>query len=669
MLKFAPPESMSKQLSCPGWDSSSSALIFTLSDRKTLKFKVFVVVEKNILAPASWLPLPDGSVIGRVDGVEIKVGFRPVKGYEKNEVAFVSITNIGRTKLKFGGFKFSAMTEDFPAGENLRVYKEGWAMTTPAASVRYGDKDFFLNPDYKFFASSVPAEYDDASPNRFFADYAIVINDKANSNNIFAGFISSENQVARFTLEIGAKGLVSLDAICDGEGIEIDPGECVNSEELLVMSGSDGYSLLETFAWLWGNRMNAITWDHIPTGWCSWAYYFEKITQSDMLENSSWLSSKISEYPVEYVQMDDGYQAALGDWLICDAEKFPDGLEFLAKKIKADGFKPGIWLAPFFVAESSQLYAAHSEWTVKDVNGNTAWAVQDWRGSRVGILDCTNPDACAWLTELFVTLSGYGYEYYKLDFLVHAAGIRAMGGVYSDPKATRVQFIRRGLAAIRKGVGDDKLILGCTLVLGAGVGIVNACRIATDFLPAWNINNEPFKEAPTAINVCRNIINRRYMHKRLWVNDADAHIARIDNNKLSEDEVKMFTSALWITGGMMLSGDRFSTLSDERGKLFQMLLKDLDAFDEVRPLDIFAEEYPSIWLGKNGNGRWRTVIGAFNFDESIKRVKIDLNMAGFKSGTKLNVHEFWSNEDFVEMGSSFFTEIKPHACKIFLLEV
>lgn len=57
------------------------------------------------------------------------------------------------------------------------------------------------------------------------------------------------------------------------------------------------------------------------------------------------------------------------------------------------------------------------------------------------------------------------------------------------------------------------------------------------------------------------------MNGRLWISDQDTHIARIDNNKLTENEVILWTYALFLTGGMMLLFDRFETLISERLKL------------------------------------------------------------------------------------------------------
>lgn len=653
------------EIASPSWDSSG-ALAFSDHSGRVVRFKVSVEVDGKVLLPTTWTTSPEGGAVGIADGFEIRVRFKAIP--DSGNAAFASVANRTGAKAKLGAFRFTAAGPLIAAsGHDLRIYKEGWCMTTPAMSVRHGDKQSLLNPDYTRFTSPDPSAYDSETPGRFFAEYVVVLNDKRSGKNLLVGFISSDSQVARFTLGVDAGGSASFEAICEGDGIELAPGECVMSEEMVVMAGDDGYALLERFADLWGTRMKAITWDHTPTGWCSWPYYFERVTEADMLENARWLRDYGKEFPIEYIQMDDGYQSARGDWLVCDREKFPNGLDYLAREIKAAGFKPGIWLAPFLVDEHSALYVAHPEWTVKDQNGQTVWVIPDAGGVRVAAIDCTRPDVCAWLTGLFSDLAGYGYEYIKLDFLAHVAGVLSMGGRYADPKATRVQALRRGLQAIRRGFGDSRLILGCTNVLGAGVGIVNACRIASDFLPAWNIGNEPFKEAPTLPNVLRNIINRRYMHGRLWINDPDAHLARADNNALTEDEVRMFTAAIWITGGMLLTGDRFSTLSMERGKLSRMLLNDLEAFDQVRPLDVFEEEYPSLWLGRSRKDPSQLVIGTFNFDDRTRTLTIDLRKAGISAESKFAVRELWGQEDPGEIAGSFRVELRPHSCKAFLL--
>ena len=56
-------------------------------------------------------------------------------------------------------------------------------------------------------------------------------------------------------------------------------------------------------------------------GWCSWYHYFHDVTEDHIRSNLALAA----EWPFDVFQIDDGYQAAIGDWLITN-EKFPSEL-------------------------------------------------------------------------------------------------------------------------------------------------------------------------------------------------------------------------------------------------------------------------------------------------------------------------------------------------------
>ena len=70
--------------------------------------------------------------------------------------------------------------------------------------------------------------------------------------------------------------------------------------------------------------------------------------QKDVRGNLETLAKARDRLTVRYVQLDDGYQAKVGDWLSVNW-KFPAGLKDLAQRIRKDGIVPGIWTAPFIV--------------------------------------------------------------------------------------------------------------------------------------------------------------------------------------------------------------------------------------------------------------------------------------------------------------------------------
>ncbi len=574
---------------------------------------------------------------------------------ETDSIQAVLTNNSGKT-VKFGGFRFRGFEFPDVPGKHIRVYREGWTAPSPAASRRFGETDFNLSDGYRRFCVCDDAAYDGKNPNRFSAECVTVLNDERTGSNMLVGFISSGDQFTRLQIELEDAGLKELSAYCYGDGITLDPGDTVRSEALIVTRGNDAWKLLQEYADRWAKRMNARKWDHVPTGWCSWYYYFSKVTEADVLENLDYCVAHKKDFPMEYFQIDDGYQPALGDWLE-PSEKFPQGIRPLLEKIAATGIKPGLWFAPFAVEKGSRLLSSHPEWMIHDANGEVLYPTE-WRGNPIAILDATNPGACDFLRDLFRAVRKSGCVYVKLDFLMYE--VCTAGGVYHNPKMTRAQALRNGIQAIRDGIGDDAFMLGCTSPFGPIAGIVNANRIGTDITPYWGREHQkPYAEAPLVPYVCRNIINRLYLHNRLWINDPDVHIARKDNNELTENEIRLWTSALWLVGGLMLVSDRFSTLAPERAALSKLLLAQTDTFD-TRPVDLFDRTIPAIWAAKR-NSDGAPCVGVFNFEDNAQTIPVDL-VSLFGAGVTLKDH--WTGATL--LSDSGKVELPAHTCMVLM---
>ena len=261
--------------------------------------------------------------------------------------------------------------------------------------------------------------------------------------------------------------------------------------------------------------------------------------------------------PLDLVVVDDGYQAAIGDWLTLNADRFAD-MAAVAATIRREGRTPGIWTAPFGLAANSQTFAQHPDWVVRDEAGQPAFAWNHWPQS-IYALDTTHPDAAAWLHDTFRTLREWGYTFFKVDFLFAAA----VPGRRHDPGATRAQALRRGLAIIRDAIGDDAFLLGCGLPLGPAVGLVDGMRIGPDVAVTWESLLAGDLSAPGVANALRNSIARAFTHRRLWAADPDCLLARPrgDSSQLSLYEARTLASVIALTGGMLLDSDRLGELA------------------------------------------------------------------------------------------------------------
>ena len=100
-----------------------------------------------------------------------------------------------------------------------------------------------------------------------------------------------------------------------------------------------------------------------PRVWCSWYSLYTAIDERILHR----LIDQVAGMPFEVFQVDDGWQAAIGDW---EANgKFSSGMEALAARIRGAGFVPGLWLAPLLAVPSSRLHREHPEWLLRDGKG------------------------------------------------------------------------------------------------------------------------------------------------------------------------------------------------------------------------------------------------------------------------------------------------------------
>jgi len=343
----------------------------------------------------------------------------------------------------------------------------------------------------------------------------------------------------------------------------LEPGERLELEAVRVALGLDANRLLERFANLWGARNQARSDAPFQAGWCSWYHFFHEISQDDLLRNLDALAADRDGIPVEVVQLDDGYQSEVGDWLDTN-EKFPMGLAAIASRIREAGFRAGLWTAPFCAVPESRLAAEHPQWLLRAGDGFFQGLVHpQWTpAARVHALDTSRGDVLAHLESLFAALVEMGFDYLKLDFLY----VVAMRADAADPHRTRAARLRSGLEAVRRGAGEAAFLLGCGCPLGPAVGLVDAMRIGPDVAPWWALPESlaiPGIEAtqPALKSAIESVVHRAWMHRRLWQNDPDCLMVRSGDTELTRNEVGVQAAAIGASGGLVVVSDDVPGLS------------------------------------------------------------------------------------------------------------
>lgn len=249
----------------------------------------------------------------------------------------------------------------------------------------------------------------------------------------------------------------------------------------------------------------------LPAGWCSWYTYWSDVTAQDIIDNLGVITKH--DLPIEVVQVDDGYEAEVGDWL--DWRPGFGDLGDVVARIRDAGRTPGIWTAPFLVGVDSQVARDHPDWLV-----DGAVACEHHWGQQIRVLDVTHPEVEEHLVNVYRTFAQMGIGFHKIDFVYGGAMV---GGRHVD--VTPIEAYRRGLELVRAGAGDDAVILGCGAPLLPSIGLVDAMRISPDVMPQWepdlgDISQPGMRSAIAAGRA------RAWMHGRLWVNDPDCVLVR-----------------------------------------------------------------------------------------------------------------------------------------------
>ncbi len=348
----------------------------------------------------------------------------------------------------------------------------------------------------------------------------------------------------------------------------------------------------------------------LPSGWCSWYYYYGKVSAADVVKNAQVAAIRGVDW--QYMVLDDGYQRAVGDWLEPNA-RFPRGLPGVAEDIRSRNLMPGVWIAPFVVRSNARLFVEHRDWVLKDRNGkpvlagwNPNWGLE----GRFYALDTTHPGFQGELRRWIRTLvQECGFRYLKLDF-VYAASLY---GVAFDQSLSCAERLSQGYRIIREEAGNDTFVLGCGSPLAPAIGWVDAMRIGPDVAPYWFARYRyGWVHDPHALCTrfaIRSILTRSPMHRRLWINDPDCVMLRSTETRLTEAERMSLVNAVAVSGGMYLLSDRLSALSDETWALaerIQQVVQDTDC-GRCWALDMLQQEMPELAYNSAG------YLAAFNF--------------------------------------------------------
>lgn len=300
------------------------------------------------------------------------------------------------------------------------------------------------------------------------------------------------------------------------------------------------------------------------TGYTTWYNYYSKVTQKIVETDLEALASL--DKKVDFFQIDDGYQTAVGDWMSTIEEKFPDGMKYCADKIHEKGMKAGLWLAPLGAQRNSAIRKEHPDWIIHDENGKEVNAGINW--GTFYALDIENEECAAYIRHCFdVMLNDWGFDLVKLDFLYAACMI-------PRNNKSRGQLMCEAMDFLRDCVGD-KLILGCGVPLWPSFGKVDFCRIGADMALRWHMPNVCRELVSTQNTLC-NTIFRRGLDGRAFLNDPDVFLLRDSNMKCTWEQRQIITTINNVFGSLLFVSDNVSEYSDKQMEQFLWAISKTD---------------------------------------------------------------------------------------------
>ena len=407
------------------------------------------------------------------------------------------------------------------------VYEHGWQSWSPTVAYRLDQRPYRPVSDLRRVGNYRPER---TAPADVFWGEGLLAVDPGTGEGVHV-----------FAARSAAGPIPSIRAQVDGGGVAVSADGEVTSAVIEGAADLDG--ALARWADGFAATAGVGPLRPPPTAWCSWYHYFERVTQDDIEENLRAIDDLALD--IDVVQIDDGYQAEIGDWLLL-SDRFAS-LEDIVGRIRGAGRRAGIWVAPFLVGERSVLARDHADWLVRDAEPGRGWGDQ-----RLSSLDVTHPGAEAYLREVFGTFRELGIDYFKIDFIY--AG--AMEGQRARPEVSGVDAYRRGLEVIREAIGPDAYLLGCGAPILPSVGLVDAMRVGPDiahhFEPLDGDLSQPSQRA-----AAQNTRWRGWQHGRFWVNDADCLVAapHVERREEWADVVERYS-------GMRVSSDRLRELDD-----------------------------------------------------------------------------------------------------------
>jgi len=413
------------------------------------------------------------------------------------------------------------------------------------------------------------------------------------------------------------------------------------------------------------NPINKAFYPLPPCGWISWPaykYYINADTvvyvmNEDTIKTAvDFFSRTMQPFGMQTFQVDDGWEKSYDYFEVPSPTNFPEGMDSIARYIKAHNLKPGLWLVPQGCAsgDDAERYDAF-------LRENDSTYFHTLLGFYT--VDPTSPQANAFLVHEMDTLRSWGYNYFKIDAQPYVDYLYdSLTAYMHNPDQNHTDYYRQSVTDIRQGCSDSSYITGSwnpisfgTTGLGApltAVDILNACRLTGDIGDSWKFS----------IEVYDSIEENLYLNNVAFYTDFDVFFVGDTTNF---EQAQTWATMIGITGVPMMNGDNPWTLTDERLELLRRIYPTVNIY----PLDLFRNpgKRKHIWdLKINQIGRQYDVVAVIKTDEyEPSDLIIYWKQMGWDTSDSYHVYDFWNKEYLGTCSNSMVVEVPDTGCRVF----
>jgi hypothetical protein len=404
----------------------------------------------------------------------------------------------------------------------------------------------------------------------------------------------------------------------------------------------------------------------VPTGWMSWNTYFDTATAEDNLSEARIGKKYLQPFGcdiwhIESWQGNSDKLPVSGFYnmnLEVNEKQFPKGMKQLADDIRALGFIPGIWIAPFGTG-SVEFYNEHRNWFLHDKEGKP---ISSWNGRYT--LDPTVPEAREHIKKIHRTAAQeWGYRYFKIDgmsgrshnYCAHLYERPEIRACFHDPGCPNP--FELCVKAIREGIGEDSYLLACQ---GHSTGpestYADASRLGADIVHP----NKPVVW-PNVMNQARCFLNQSFAHNITMICDPDTLLVK----DLPVEEARVSATVIALPGQLTFFGDKLAGLDMDKTKILQQTLPAI----RVRPASIYPYfDMLPVWNLSVNNSKMPEyqVVALFNWTDKESVISVTTEELGIDSAPR-DTYEFWTGVAGSMEDGVLQAPVPAHGVRVFSL--